>query len=120
MIRVQKHEIVIFFAEAIAQPRDINNCLHVITEEDYRATATTPVYDLALALRKRRMRYLGHVLRLPPDRIARRSLVALVKGGTYYPEGSQFSDCEVDGLHELIITATNRSAWHAKVASLTR
>ena len=41
-------------------------CLHVITGEDYRATATTPVYDLVLAVRKRRMRYLGHVLRLPP------------------------------------------------------
>ena len=67
-----------------------SRCLHVITGEDYRVTATTPVYDLALAVRKRRMRYLGHVLRLPPDRIVRRSLIALVKGGTYYPEGSLF------------------------------
>ena len=41
-------------------------CLHVITGEDYRATATTPVYDLVLAVRKQRMRYLGHVLLLPP------------------------------------------------------
>ena len=30
------------------------------------------------------MRYLGHVLRLPSDRIVRRSLIGLVKGGTYY------------------------------------
>ena len=36
-------------------------CLHVITGEDYRGTATTPVYDLVLAVRKRRMRYLDHV-----------------------------------------------------------
>ena len=95
-------------------------CLHVITGEDYRATATTPVHDLVLAVRKRRMRYLGHVLRLPPDRIVRCSLIALVKGGTYYPEGSLFSDCEVDGLRQLIETATNRPAWRAKVASLSR
>ena len=61
-----------------------SRCLHVITGKDYRATATSPVYDLVLAVRKRRMRYLGHVLRLPPDRIVRRSLIALVKGGTYY------------------------------------
>ena len=94
-------------------------CLHVITGGDYRDTATTPVYDLVLAVRKRRMRYLGHVLRLPQDRIVRRSLVALVKRGTYYP-GSLFSDCEVDGLHQLMMLATNRSAWRAKVASLTR
>ena len=71
-----------------------SRCLHVITGEDYRVTATTPVYDLVLAVRKRRMRYLGHVLRLPPDRIVRRSLIALVKGGTCYPEGSLFGDCE--------------------------
>ncbi len=88
--------------------------MHVITGEDYRATATTPVYDLVLAVR-----YLSHVLRLPPDRIVRRSLIALVKGGTYYPEGSLFSDCEVDYLHKLIETVMNRSAWCAKVASLT-
>ena len=42
------------------------------------------------------------------------------KGGTYYPEGSLFSDCEVDGLHQLMMLATNRSAWRAKVASLTK
>ena len=97
-----------------------SRCIHTITGEDYRDTATTPVYDLVLAVRKRRVRYLGHVLRLPSDRIVRRSLIALVNGGTYYPEGSLFSDCKVDGLHQLIMTATNRSAWRAKVASLTR
>ena len=97
-----------------------SRCIHVITGMDYRDTATTPVYDLVLAVRKRRMRYLGHVLRLPQDRIVRRSLIALVKGGTYYPEASLFSDCEVDGLHQLMMLATNRSAWRAKVASLTK
>ena len=66
----------------------------------------------------RRMRYLSHVLRLPPDRIVRRSLIALVKGGPYYPEGSLFSDGEVDFLLELIETATNRSAWRADVITI--
>ena len=84
-----------------------SRCLHVITGEDYRATATTTVYDLLLAVRKRRTRYLGHVLHLTPDRIVRRSLIALVKGGTYYLEGSLFSDCEGAYLHELIETATD-------------
>ncbi len=87
--------------------RETKLSLHVITGEDYRATATTPVYDLVLALRKRRMHYLGHMPRLPTDRIVRRSLISLVKGGIYYPEGSLFSDCEVDYLHELIATTTN-------------
>ena len=38
-----------------------SRCLHVITGQDYCDTATTPVYDLVLAVRQRRMRYLGHV-----------------------------------------------------------
>ena len=63
------------------------------------------------------MRYIGHVLRLPQDRIVRRSLIALVKGGAYYPEGSLFSDCEVDGLHQLIMLATNRSADEITIAN---
>ena len=71
-----------------------SRCLHVITGEDYRTTATVPAYNLVLAVRKRRLRYLGHVLRLPAESIVRRSLLALVKGGTHYPEGSLFSDCE--------------------------
>ena len=85
-----------------------SRCLHVIARKEYRV----------LAVRKRRMRYLGHVLRLYPDRIVRRSPIATVKGGTYYPERSLFSDCELEYLQERIDTATNRS-WRAKVASLT-
>ena len=95
-----------------------SRCLHVITGKDYRTTATTRVYDLVLAVRKRRMRYLGHVLRLSPDRIVRRALIALVKGGTHYPDGSLFSDSELENVQELLDTAMNRSAWRAKVASL--
>ena len=91
-----------------------------ITGDDYSAMATTPVYDLVLAVRKRRMPYLGHALRMYPDRIVRCSSIFLVKGGTYYPESSLglVTDCEGDYLHELIETATNRSAWCAKLASL--
>ena len=46
-----------------------SRCLHMITGEDYRTTATAPVYDLVLAVCKQRLRYLGHVLRLPADRV---------------------------------------------------
>ena len=58
-----------------------SRCLHAITGEDYRTTATVPEYNLVLAVRKRRLRYLGHVLHLPAESIVRRSLLALVKGG---------------------------------------
>ena len=95
-----------------------SRCLHVINGEDYRTTATVHVYNLVLAVRPRRLRYLGHVLRLPADSIVRRSVLALVKGGAHYPEGSLFSDCEA-GLPQLEALSLDRSAWRDNVSSLT-
>ena len=43
----------------------------------YRETATVPAYDLVLAVRRRRLRYLGHVLRMPADKMVRCALMAL-------------------------------------------
>ena len=63
-------------------------CLHVITGQDYRVTATAPEYDLLLAIRQRRLRYLGHILCMPVSRVTRRALVALTKGGTFYPRAA--------------------------------
>ena len=51
---------------------------------------------------------------LPRPRVA----PAPYQGGTHYPEGSLFSDCELENLQELLDSAKNRSAWRAKVASL--
>ena len=84
----------------------VRSCLHAITGEDYRTTATVPVYNLVL------------VLRLPAESIVRRSLLALVKGGAQYPEGSLFSDCEA-ALPQLEALSLDRSAWRDKVSSLT-
>ena len=95
-----------------------SHCLHAITGEDYRTTATVPADNLVLAVRKCQLRYLGHVLHLPAESIVRRSLLALVKGGTHYPEGSLFSDCEA-ALPQLEALSLDHSAWHAKVLSLT-
>ena len=39
-----------------------SRCLHVITGQDYRHTATAPVFDLLRAIRQRRLRYLGHII----------------------------------------------------------
>ena len=50
--------------------------------------------------------------------IVRRSLFSLVKGGTHYPKGSLFSDCEA-GLPQLEAMSLDRSVWRAKVSSLT-
>ena len=48
-----------------------------MTGEHYLETATAPAYDLVLAVRRRRLRYLGHVLRMPTDRMVRCALILL-------------------------------------------
>ena len=62
--------------------------LHVITGQDYPVTATAPEYNLLIAIGQRRLRYLGHILRMPESRMVRRALMALAKGSTVYPKGS--------------------------------
>ena len=73
-----------------------SHCLHVITGEEYRDTAISPAYNLLLAVRQRRLRYLGHLLRLPHDSVVRRTLIAMTDGDNpnRYPEGSIFMDCQ--------------------------
>ena len=95
-----------------------SRCLHIITGQDYRVTATVPEYDLLLAIRQRRLRYLGHILRMSESRVVRRALVALVKGGTVYPKGSLFVDCQTMEMHQLVALAQRRSAWNALAKQL--
>ena len=45
--------------------------LHRITGRSYREEATTSSYDLLTAVRTRRHQWLGHILRIPADRLVR-------------------------------------------------
>ena len=96
-----------------------SRCLHIMRGEHYRETATAPAYDLVLAVRRRRLRYLGHVLRMPADRMVRCALMALVIDASHYPTGSLFSDCQGIALPQLVAMASSRSLWRAKVASIS-
>ena len=84
--------------------------IHVITGDDYRAISTTPAYNLLLAIRWHRLRYLGHILRMPESRIVRRALMAL-----YYPEGNLFMGCPDMDLTQLVTLAMRRKAWNRLV-----
>ena len=95
-----------------------SRCLHIITGQDYRVTATAPEYDLLRAIRQRRLRYLGHILRMPESRVVRRALVALAKGGTIYPKGSLFMDCQAMEMNQLVALAQRRGAWNALAKQL--
>ena len=90
-----------------------------MTVEHYRDTATAPAYDLVLAVRRRRLRYIGQVLRMPADRMVRCALMALVSDCVMYTTGSLFSDCQGVTLPQLVAMASNRAMWRAKVASLS-
>ena len=70
-----------------------SRCLHVITGQDCRHTATAPVFDLLCAICQRRLRYLGPILRMPESRVVRHALMVLTGSGTHYPEGSLLMDC---------------------------
>ena len=93
-----------------------SRCLHVITGQDYRVTATAPEYDLFREIRQRHLRYLGHILRMRESRVVRRALVALAKCGTVYPTGSLFMDCQAMEMDQLV--AQRRGAWNALAKQL--
>ena len=57
---------------------------------------------LLLVVRRRRLHYLGHVLRMPADRMVRWALIALVMDSSQYTKGSRFSDCQGVALSQLI------------------
>ena len=72
-----------------------------------------------LTVCRRRLRYLGHVLRMPADRVVRYALMTLGIDACHYPTGSLFSDCQGIALPQLVAMASKRSLWRAKVASLS-
>ena len=67
-----------------------------MTGDHHRETATAPPYDLVLAVRRRRLRYIGHVLRMPVDRKVRCTLMELVSDSMQCPTNSLFSDCQAN------------------------
>ena len=95
-----------------------SRCLHVITGDSYRNTATNPPFDLVLAIRRRRMRFLGHVMRMKKDRLVRRTFEAYVNGGRGAPAGSLLDDSSEKSLHTLARVAQNRGRWEKIVCNL--
>ena len=63
--------------------------LHRIAGRSYRKEATTPSYDLLTAVRTRRLHSLGHILRVPADRLVHHAVLALgQRAGPPYQPGS--------------------------------
>ena len=52
------------------------------------------------------------------SRVVRCGLVALAKGGTVYPKGSLFMDCQAMEMDQLVALAQRRGAWNALAKQL--
>ena len=96
-----------------------SRCLHTITKRPHRATATDPEYNLVLAIRKRRLRFAGHILRMGPNRLVRRTLAAYVHGGSSVPDGALLQDCAGPLFEDLARLASDRTAWNQRVDRLS-
>jgi hypothetical protein len=88
-----------------------SRCLHVITGKPYRETAMNPDFDLVLAVRRRRLRFLGHVLRMNDSRLVKRTFLAYVYGSSSIPAGSLLEDCNTKNLEELLDLARDKKKW---------
>ena len=93
--------------------------LHSITGRSYRDEATKPAYDLPTAVRTRMHHWLGHILRMPADRLVRRVVLALgQRAGPPYQPGSLLIDTPLP-IHELVMRAADRRGWARYVRSLS-
>ena len=64
----------------------ICRCIHITTGYEYHNTFIAPKYNMLLTVHQRRLRYLRHPLRLPPDTVVGRALMAMTDGGNRYSE----------------------------------
>ena len=78
-----------------------------------------PPFDLLITNQKRRLRYLGNILRMELDRLLPRTIIlALTKGSTDYPKPSLFMDVENSTLEDLVRLAQDRYSCNLIVGRL--
>ena len=88
-----------------------SRCLAHITGKAFAVTATHPDFDLVTAITKRRLRFAGHILRMSPDRLLRRSFIAYVKSSHPPPVGSLLHNCAGMTFDQILKLSQNRRAW---------
>ena len=98
-------------------------CLSIITGRNQRTERVHPTWDLIKTLRTRRLRWLGHILRLDEDRLLRKVVIAMEKP---YPKGSIMMDAPPhDTMDDLIYLAgdhgyENHKEWSAYVSKFDK
>ena len=93
-----------------------SRCLSTITKTDFRDTATNPEFDLVQTIKARRLRFLGHILRMEPSRLLRRTLLAYLDAPPTERAGTLLHGCDGLSIEHLCKTASDRRAWSKLVA----
>ena len=88
-------------------------CLVLITGRSWREETVAPSFDLVRHLRSRRLRWLGHILRMKEGRLLRKVVCAVRQ--PYY-EGSIFMDTpRHSSMDRLVKLASSRKSWNNMV-----
>jgi hypothetical protein len=99
-----------------------SRCLVRITGRTYREEAVDPTWDLVKYVLARRLRWLGHTLRRPPETLLRRTVLAvaelgLAEGG--HAVGSLLAEAPHHGsVEELVEMAEDREGWKWRVEQI--
>ena len=82
-----------------------------ITKRSIHEEASSPTFDIVDHVLKRRKSYLGHILRLDPERGVRRYLLELNPETTPFVPGSLLADTSFETVEDMIEAAQDRLEW---------
>ena len=95
-----------------------SRCLSTITGKDFRETATHPDFNnIISAIMRRRLQFVGHILRIDSQRLLRRTFIAIISSSPR-PSGSLLHGLVSMTLDEIISLASNRRDWSRQINSL--
>ena len=109
-VLVYGHEAWKLTSKVVKMLRGWNaRCLAQISGRDVPEECRNPSFDLISTLRVRRLRWVGHVIRMDVNRLDRRVLVSKTQP---YDEGDVLADCPTHSdMSELISMACDRDTW---------
>ena len=89
-----------------------SRCLSIITGKEFNVTASNPDFNLIEAISKRRLRFAGHILRMNPNRLLRRTFMTYMNSRPR-PRGSLLHNCD-----EISIEQITRKGWNQFINSM--
>ena len=85
--------------------------LSQVTKRTIHQEASQPTFDISAQVMRRRKAYLGHILRMDPERMVRRFVLELNPPTAPFVPGSLLADTEYQSVREMIEAAEDRALW---------